>query len=546
MSYVVIIDAGILYTKVHLFQWDGTQGNPATLRVVKPKDQESYYVSKPGLPALKGVNINQATIAVHLSPIISRLKVDLGVQHDAGRGSESHVHVFFIGSGLRHLDSGKSSQILNHAYAVVESTCAPFSIGTQATNAIVPTDAHMNAFQWAGLIYDHGLPKLTMADLPFSPVSERIGILPKGDQAVLRLEFNHWKDRLPLLSSSPWLTGAAALIIKNQMAFGADLIKEDRLLPVEFILRGTVQVSSNVESVTPSGQAPLFHQISHHRAEEARGREGALGGKVDDDDDLVSIAHMNALNKAAKLVSAKLTELNIKHAIVGGYALALLGSSRKPHDLDLLLDSKSPALADAAKKLAVRQQLGNLSGFEFRPVDKLIYDGKIEVETLFDDQWGVPAVSEATMVAQKDGLPFIAPQYLLMSKFKRWDIYGHSERPKSVEISNKDAQDIDYLLGYLDKVALRGMISYDSYKSNAPAATEVPGKLLKCTANYFLLKPQKERDDLLRPFEDLLTPKDLADFWRYMAEGKPKGASTFKEWYDKYQREDKRPKRRGQ
>ncbi|KAG6805818.1 hypothetical protein H0H92_013876, partial [Tricholoma furcatifolium] len=201
------------------------------------------------LPALKGVNIDQATIAVHLSPIISRLKVDLGVQHDAGRGSLSHIHVFFMGSGLRHLVPAKSSEILNHAYEVVKSTCSPFSIGTKSTNAIVPTDDQMNAFQWAGLIYDHGLPKLAMEDLPFSAVSKPIGILPKGDQTVLRLEFGHWKDGLPLLSSSPWLTGAAALIIKNQMAFGVDLIKEDRLPPVEFILRGTVQVSNNLESV---------------------------------------------------------------------------------------------------------------------------------------------------------------------------------------------------------------------------------------------------------------------------------------------------------
>ncbi|KAG6811961.1 hypothetical protein H0H92_005065 [Tricholoma furcatifolium] len=499
--YVVVIDAGILSTKVHLFRWDGTTENPASLRMVKPDGDELYYASKPGFHTLEDDSDDKTKIAIHLAPIISRLKIFLGA-HEAPPNSMPHIHVFLVASGLRHCkDSERANEILTHAYEVIQATCSSFSVGTQQTNVIIPEEHDMNAFAWTGLMFNDSLPKLTMTDIVSSPMPKPYIIMPyANDELIMRLSFDDWKDDLPPLSSSPWLTGAAALIIQNGMVFDGDLTAGDRLPPIEFILRGTVQMTTALVSDSISTQASLLQQISQHRNEMARVECVAKAKAKGDDDELVaSSAHMNALNQAAKDVWQELTQRGIKHAITGGYAMALLGSPRKPRELNFLLDSTSAHLK----------------------------------------------VADLEMIIIKGDLPIIAPQYLLMSKFKLWDNYDDIKPPQSVAISREDEKDIEYLLRYLDKVKLRGTISYHSFKSHvSPNTPAHPLRLLQCTAAYFLSKAPEERDDLLPP--NLLAPEECDAFWRFMAQGKPQGAETFEAWNKEYQKKDKRSKRRGQ
>ncbi|KAG6910164.1 hypothetical protein DXG01_012613 [Tephrocybe rancida] len=302
VSYLALIDAGALSTRVLVFQWDGSAG-PSTLREVNLGADAAHLVSQPGLHT---INNDREKTVFHLAPILTWMKKCLHARNAPSEASP--VYIFLLGSALQHI----TAPALQLAYSVIQSDCtAPgFRTGSQATNALIPTNDIMRAFSWAGLVYSsHTHGARPMSDIPDLP-GRHVNAVRRGDRVVLQLEHREWGADFSLLPSSPWATGAAALIIKNGMSLApATLAAADRLPPFEFTVSGAVHVSSAALAPTPpSSQAPLFHQIMHLRAQEAHAQRNVLPTEE--------------LKETAQTVSTKLMVL----VFIGGLALALLGS----------------------------------------------------------------------------------------------------------------------------------------------------------------------------------------------------------------------------
>ncbi|KAG6907240.1 hypothetical protein DXG01_009779 [Tephrocybe rancida] len=502
VSYLAIIDAGVLATRVRVFQWDGST-NPSTPLEVNLGNDAAHLVSSPGLHAAG----DQLKIAVHLSPILSWMKKFFQGRNAPSRATP--VHIFFLGSALRHISSTTAAPLLQHAYGVIESVCASgFNIGTQATNALIPTEAIMGAFAWAGLVYSrhtHGARPIT--DIPEHP-DRHMNAVRTGSRVVLRLEHREWGTDFPLLSSSPWEIGAAALIIRNGISLApATLANADRLPPFEFAVSGLVHVeNNNVAPIQPSGQAPLLHQIQHHREREAQGQQGTSGSARGAAQSSDSHPTTEQLLNAAKIATEKLEGWNIKHAFVGGFAMGRAFEQEGKDKKFLALKEKREAIRSAVD--AGSPDNGRLA---------TIQGISIIIDYLLDDtNLGLPLVSDATMVEKRQGFCVLKPQILLLSKFQRWDRNYDSKSTKLMETHAKDAKDIDDLLNYLDKPQWRGVFSFQTYKSCVP---NIRVTLLRITSNFLLAKSKADLAKVLPVFEALLVPQDLTDLREQMTKG---------------------------
>lgn len=113
---------------------------------------------------------------------------------------------------------------------------------------------------------------------------------------------------------------------------------------------------------------------------------------------------------AAKALSSALNELQINHAIIGGFALHLLGSARHTDDVDMMIDIVPNKIQDFLRPRlkCINQHFAEL-GIKLYHVPKLvegladkelvmINKGNVLVETLPTNTLGLPSEINPVMI----------------------------------------------------------------------------------------------------------------------------------------------------
>ncbi|PNP84047.1 hypothetical protein FNYG_02735 [Fusarium nygamai] len=171
------------------------------------------------------------------------------------------------------------------------------------------------------------------------------------------------------------------------------------------------------------------------------------------------------MREAAQAFSRILTDNNIEHAFIGGFALNLLGSNRETLDIDV------EVAMDDAKPNELRPRLVQLLGDtdqRFMISDlKLFFvpngqDLRVPIETLARGMLGLPR--RFSILRPGDGaIPILHPGVLILTKMKRSCQYIGSTRPQSMVKFNSDVRDIVYLLHWLQDHGKKiDFISYDA------------------------------------------------------------------------------------
>ncbi|KAF5586359.1 hypothetical protein FPCIR_7969 [Fusarium pseudocircinatum] len=171
------------------------------------------------------------------------------------------------------------------------------------------------------------------------------------------------------------------------------------------------------------------------------------------------------MREAAQAFSRILTEHNIEHAFIGGFALNVLGSNRETLDIDVevaLGDAKPnelrPRLVQLLREADQRFMISDLKLF-FVPNGQ---DLRVPIETLARGTLGLPR--RFTILRPGDEtIPILHPGVLILTKMKRSCQYIGSTRPQSVVKFNSDVRDIVYLLHWLQDHGNKiDFISYDA------------------------------------------------------------------------------------
>ncbi|KAG6864368.1 hypothetical protein C0991_010147 [Blastosporella zonata] len=416
--YLVLIVAHTSSTKVNVFEWDGSVTDPSTLHEVDLGDDQMYLISEPGL---HDIGTDQIALAVHFAPLVSNMKKFFEARN--APSATIPVHIFLVASGLRHIASDTdAAALLHNSYDIIKSLCPPpYNVGSQATNAIIPSVAVKSAFAWGGLVYCRRLSnERCMSDIPSCRAGGTIAIVPQGDHLLISLEHKDWGTDLPLLSSSHWETGAAALIIRNNMSLDEEnLTSEDHLPPVEFAVDGSVRVKSSAmaPSVSPTflNHSPLTHlEVFARKLRDSR--RFIIKFIIIEYKKPTGSRGRSNKSAAAEITSNALKDREIEHSYFGAFASSLLGSSRAAHDIDVILDSSlflndDEELDEAgveAVRDAIQTALQAANCVSSHPIwhqnnHSQVMQHSAVVETVLQDSKSIPKVSEQDMSATKQG-----------------------------------------------------------------------------------------------------------------------------------------------
>ncbi|MCJ1469758.1 hypothetical protein MMC07_008400 [Pseudocyphellaria aurata] len=215
---------------------------------------------------------------------------------------------------------------------------------------------------------------------------------------------------------------------------------------------------------------------------------------------------------AARALSAILDTLGIRHAILGGFAVALYGGRRRTKDIDVLVDIPAvdiqnvlwPRVSEINGHFA---QMGLRYYFVPRLVEGLegeqlilANEDNTLVETLPTNNLGLPMTITPGMIYHGEeggegfGLPIVHPSILVLTKLKRWANISKSTYPPSMVKAETDLIDITFLIDWL---AQRGQkISVPAYNA------AVPERLYDALRTYedFLKEKGKEGEEDLAKF----------------------------------------------
>ncbi|KAJ7180719.1 hypothetical protein C8R46DRAFT_985749, partial [Mycena filopes] len=171
--------------------------------------------------------------------------------------------------------------------------------------------------------------------------------------------------------------------------------------------------------------------------------------------------------KAAGALSQALRTLGCPHAYIGGFAWALLGSTRATLDIDVLVEIKDTNLLELRQKLSefskqfassadlkfyfVQEIRGDLSGLSG---DELVRASKdnVMIETLQTGTLGLPTVAGPVYdYLDESGavLSVLHPGVLILTKIKRWARSCDSTRPQTAQKNASDARDLRWLVHWL-------------------------------------------------------------------------------------------------
>ncbi|TDL22819.1 hypothetical protein BD410DRAFT_199766 [Rickenella mellea] len=219
---------------------------------------------------------------------------------------------------------------------------------------------------------------------------------------------------------------------------------------------------------------------------------------------------------AASALSEYLETIGCKHAYIGGFAWALLGSDRPTEDVDVLIESKD--LTAIREKLTELNQHFSIAGFKLFYIKELIGDLKgdeliraardnVMIETLEAGKLGLPTVAAPIYpIKQMSGadIPILHPSILILTKMKRWCLNYESDRPKTVFKNKSDQDDLNFLIHWLEEHQM--MIDFDHYQGKTKQ------ELLVHVRQY--RNRLRENTELMESLANVLTPDD----WKLLDE----------------------------
>ncbi|KAI0663740.1 hypothetical protein C8Q70DRAFT_376124 [Cubamyces menziesii] len=167
---------------------------------------------------------------------------------------------------------------------------------------------------------------------------------------------------------------------------------------------------------------------------------------------------------AALSLSSHLDEFGIKHAYIGGFAWALLGSSRPTQDIDVLIEcSDLSGLHEKLKERDVRftgvmfklyyvtQEFDESAAHEQSEDLVLRSRDNVLVETLRTGTMGLPVTITTTYSVAEVGVRLLHPSILILTKLKRWSTSYTSTRLKTMRKVASDNNDIRFMIGWLSE-----------------------------------------------------------------------------------------------
>ncbi|KDQ11380.1 hypothetical protein BOTBODRAFT_35458 [Botryobasidium botryosum FD-172 SS1] len=183
--------------------------------------------------------------------------------------------------------------------------------------------------------------------------------------------------------------------------------------------------------------------------------------------------------RAAPFLSQTLRELGAPHAYIGGFAWALLGSTRPTEDIDVLIQIRDKDVQQLRKLLAehskhfaelglklfyVKELQGDLTGDQLVRASK----GNTMIETLQAGTLGLPSVAGPVYEYQAESgivLELLHPGVLILTKMKRWWVNRDSTRPKTVAKRLSDQRDLRYLVRWLTDNGMT--IEFEQYQGKS-------------------------------------------------------------------------------
>ncbi|RKL41623.1 hypothetical protein BFJ72_g5515 [Fusarium proliferatum] len=208
---------------------------------------------------------------------------------------------------------------------------------------------------------------------------------------------------------------------------------------------------------------------------------------------------------AAQAFSRILTDNNVEHAFIGGFALNLLDSNRETLDIDVevAMDDADPEefrghLTQLLRNADQRFVVSNLKLY-FVPNGQ--WDLRVPIETLARGMLGLPR-RLSTLRPGDGSIPILHPSVLVLTKLKRSSQYIGSTRPQSVVKLYSDVRDIVYLLHWLQDHYMKiDFINYDS---------ATPERLYDAVRNMRAHWVSMGENDQVKMLDDVLQESDKA------------------------------------
>ncbi|QPC72254.1 hypothetical protein HYE68_003006 [Fusarium pseudograminearum] len=170
------------------------------------------------------------------------------------------------------------------------------------------------------------------------------------------------------------------------------------------------------------------------------------------------------MKEAAKAFSRILTENNIEHAFIGGFALQMLGNVRETFDIDVEVgvDNNEELRGRIRQILSAADPRFVVSNLKLFFVPGGQGSDPVPIETLARGMLGLPR--RFSIIRPGDGsVPILEPGVLILTKMKRATQYIGSTRPQSMLKYSGDLQDILHLLAWLrDNNRKIDFVAYDA------------------------------------------------------------------------------------
>ncbi|KAI1135382.1 hypothetical protein F5Y05DRAFT_416370 [Hypoxylon sp. FL0543] len=161
--------------------------------------------------------------------------------------------------------------------------------------------------------------------------------------------------------------------------------------------------------------------------------------------------------EAAEALSKILRSNNTNHAIIGGFALRLLGHNRGTEDVDVEIDFATNTRDQVTQLLTQHDDRFTVQHRKlfFAPTNS---SNKVCIETLPLGELGLPRQLRTftletcpyliTTMASTE-VPILHPAVLILTKIKRCVQLATSTRPQSIVKFHNDCSDITFLLNWL-------------------------------------------------------------------------------------------------
>ncbi|KAI0842807.1 hypothetical protein F5Y06DRAFT_291803 [Hypoxylon sp. FL0890] len=202
--------------------------------------------------------------------------------------------------------------------------------------------------------------------------------------------------------------------------------------------------------------------------------------------------------EATEALSKLLRSFKIDHAIIGGFAVSLLGHRRDTEDVDVVIDLPASMTGQLKQELSKHDDRFAVQHhrLSFKPTDS---NDRVLIDSLPLGELGLPRELRIFTV-ENCGIPILHPAVLILTKMKRCVHFINSTRPKSIIKFRNDLADITFLLNWL---AERGE-KIDFVRYNSPTVD----RLYTAVADIAAYWRQAHEDDLVDLLGSVLEPSD--------------------------------------